>query len=144
MDYEKLKGKTVKLNNREVEIETIREIEGIHSNTYEINSSYTYSSEAIFAAIIEVEAKEISGKKLSFFEKLKMRFGIFTYKIIFNNELRFGSPLVFRKYGYHKCSIFLELSLGSRAYVLEFVFRDKNLYKSGVFPRGNIDLKKIF
>ena len=143
MEYEKLKGKTVKLNKREVHVEKIREIEGFGPNTYEINDNYTYSTDAIFMAIIEVESAERSDEKLGFFGSLKRKFGLFVYKKTLVNFSRFGSPIGVRYYGHHKCAFFVELWLGKKAYVIEFVFRDKNLYKDGVYPKENINLKKV-
>ena len=143
MEYQKIKEKTVKLNGREVFIEEIREIEGLSSNTYEINNSQTYSSQAIFGAILEVEAREKSGENLNFFQKLLQVFGLFVFQIHFMNEFRFGMPMGFRKFGYHKCSFFVELMFGRRAFVMELVFADKNVYKDGIFPAENVNLKRL-
>lgn len=143
MDYQKLIGKTVKLNERDVLVEKIREIEGIHSNTYEVNDSYTYSTNAIFMAVIEVEVSERKNEVQGFFQKLLATFGIFIFSMYNPNEVRLGSPMGFRNYGHHKCSFFIEFHFGSKCRVIEFVFKDKNVYKDGIYPNGNINLKKI-
>lgn len=143
MDYQKLIGKVVTLNKNEVHVDSIREMDGLFSNHYEVNNEYTYSSNAIFGAILDLEAKERQGQNLGFFAKLLSRFGVFLWKRVHTNEVRICSLLGVRKYGYHKCSVFAEMHVGKACYVFEFVFNDKERYREGIYPCENVSMIKL-
>lgn len=128
MDYKKLEGNTILLNNSIIEVKTIEELvcEYTQVSTFIINGHPKEYSQFDIAQQLNI--------LLSNNENYNSRFGLYFNRFEKLNTKEVGLVFGIREYGFHKCGIFTQIPFYNKLFCLEFSFSEKSEYESGVLP----------
>jgi hypothetical protein len=147
MDYKILKGREIEIRGESVTVESIDECENSYTGVvfYRINDRIRADQHTVLLQVNRAKREITKSEKsnLGFFARLLQVYGIFMWRIIHESNTRFGTVFGKRDYGFHTCSIFLEVNFGRKSWTIEFVYNDKQEFENGVLPYVTCPLKKI-